>query len=378
MRPGFAAAVSRHPVPSEATGEVLGEVLEHVGADVDLALLFVTPHHAGALEDIVGAVRRLLRPATLLGCSAVSVVGNSAEIEDAPAVTLWAGRFGAVVPITGTLPADLPFEPKALILLADPYSFPAEELFAELALRWPGLPVVGGNASAAAGPGGNRLVLDEHITTQGAVGVFLGPGLDVDVVVSQGCKPIGQPLVVTKGEGQIVQELGGRPPLERLEELARDELAEEDVATINRGGLHVGRAVDEHLEAFGPGDFLIRNVMGANREQGWVAVGDMVEVGATLQFHLRDAASAHDDLVSRLHADPVYDAALLFTCNGRGRRFFGEADHDATLVSDAVVRDRPPPVTGFFAAGEFGPVGGRNFVHGFTASVALLRCSTSG
>ncbi|MDP9386920.1 MAG: FIST C-terminal domain-containing protein [Actinomycetota bacterium] len=375
----FAAALSQHPVPAAAVGEVAGQVLDRLGVAPDLALLFVTPPHGGALEDAANAVADILRPGTLLGCAAVSVVGTGKEVEQEPAVSLWAARFGPVLPVrldalrtgggfaTTGWPDEVPFEPSALVLLADPFSFPVEALYAELGERYPGLRVVGGNASAAVGPGGNRLVLDRRVHTSGAVGALLGPGVEVETVVSQGCRPIGRPYIVTRAERNVVYELGGAPALERLLAMTAEDMSEEDIDLIDQG-LHLGQVIDEHKLDFERGDFLVRNVLGADEATGAVAVGDVVDVGATVQFHVRDAATADEDLQHLLTGRRA-DAALMFTCNGRGIRLFGTADHDAGVLDDKL----GVPAAGFFAAGEFGPVGGRNFVHGFTASIALLR-----
>jgi small ligand-binding sensory domain FIST len=306
-------------------------------------------------------------------------------------VCLWAGRFGRVVPVgldvftaggsaTGDVegdrhlsvtgwPEEVPFEPAGLFLMADPFTFPVEAFIDWVAQAHPGLPVIGGMASAARGPGGNRLVLDNSVRVGGAVGAILGPGVELAAVVSQGCRPVGHPLAVTRAEGNVVYELGGQPALERLVDLARRELAERDVALINAGGLHLGRVIDEHKAEFGRGDFLVRNVIGADRSAGAIAVNDVVELGTTVQFHLRDAVAADEDLRTMLDGRHA-DAALMFTCNGRGTRLFGAPHHDAGALAETLGEI---PMAGFFAAGELGPVGGRNFLHGFTASIALLQ-----
>jgi small ligand-binding sensory domain FIST len=295
-------------------------------------------------------------------------------------VALWAGQLGDDPPVAVRLtarrsvdgfaidgwPATLPFEPQALLLLPDPFSFPIDELLADVAIRWPGLPVVGGMASAARAPGGNRMALDGAIFSDGCVGAFLGPGARLTTVVSQGCRPIGDPLTVTSADGTVVRELAGEPPLERLVEQAK-RMPEGDVRLINQG-LHLGIVIDEHKVEFGVGDFLIRNVLGGDQESGAIQVGDEVPVGQTVQFHVRDATSADVDLRELLQGHTA-DSALLFTCNGRGVRLFGSPDHDASVVADLL---DDPPTVGFFAAGELGPVGGRNFLHGFTASVLLF------
>lgn len=379
----FAAALSEHPITSHALAEVTGAVLERLGEGPELALLFTTSSHAGALEDAARAVRAILSPGTLLGCAAASVVGPGREVEDAPAVALWAARTGSPVApvllqseeigggeaaITGW-PNALPFAPEALLLVGDPFSFPAGPFFDYLRHHRPALPVVGGMASAARGPGGNRLVLDDAVRTAGAVGAFLGPGMTIEPVVSQGCRPIGQPLAVTRCEQNVIYELGGSPALERLTALLNRGITPDDARLIASTALHIGILLHENEVTFHRGDFLIRKVLGGNKDAGAVVIDEPVELGAIVQFHVRDDVSADDDLRELLAAHTA-DAALVFTCNGRGTHMFGEPDHDATVVADAF---GPIPTAGFFAAGEFGPVRGHNFLHTFTASITLFR-----
>jgi small ligand-binding sensory domain FIST len=307
----------------------------------------------------------------LIGAATETVIGTGREVEGGPAVSLWAASFGPVVGVR-SLPVDVPFTPSALVVVGDPFSVDPAELIGGAASQFPGLPVVGGMASGARAPGAARLALDGDVHTSGIVGALLGPGADIVTLVSQGCRPIGRPFVVTEGDGQIIRSLAGKPPLERLDEMA-GKLAPEEVRAINSGGLHIGRVVDERKAEFGPGDFLVRQVIGGDRESGAIAVNDVVEVGTTVQFHVRDAAAAHAELDTMLAArssSPAPDAALLFSCNGRGARLFGYPDHDAALLSDYLGQ---VPTAGFFAAGELGPVSGRNELHSYTASLLLLR-----
>ena len=194
------------------------------------------------------------------------------------------------------LPASMAGDttPRTLLLVADPFSTPVDGFLESAPETYPGLRVVGGLASAARGPGGNRLVLDDQVFTDGAVGVLLAPEDGANAVVSQGCRPIGQPLTVTKSEGRVIYELAGRPALERLVELL--EKLEPDDRALAQQGIHLGRVIDEHKADFGRGDFLIRTVLGGDREVGAIAVGDEIEVGATVQFQVRDAVSADEDL----------------------------------------------------------------------------------
>ena len=376
----YAAAMSEHPVAAQAVGEIAGQVLEDLdGARADLMFVFVSPHFAGTTEDVVGVLRTVLAPRALVGATHAAVVGGGREVEGTPAISVWAGAgpglAGRVVHLD-VVPgehggADLVGWPEdadgsTLLLLADPFTFPVDGVLRVLDAARPGVQVVGGMASAAAGPGANRLVADDRVVERGAVGVLLGPDAAVDAVVAQGCRPVGRPYAVTAVDGNHVVTLGGRPALERLDEVARS-MDEDEQEQLLRG-LHVGLVVDEHAEDLAPGDFLVRNVLGAREADGALSVGATVELGQTLQFQVRDARAADADLRAA-SAGRSAAGSLLFTCTGRGRRLFGRPDHDATAVRDAF---GAIPVAGGFCAGELGPVGGRNHVHGFTASLALF------
>jgi small ligand-binding sensory domain FIST len=377
--PRFAAALSEHPVAAHAVGEVAGEVLDAFGGDEpDLLVVFVSPHFVGALEDVTAALTNLLSPRVLLAATVVGVVGGPREVEESPAVSVFAvsAPDAVLTPVHLTVERtpdgaavtgwpQLDHDPAALLLLADPFTFPVDGFLERLREDQPDLLVLGGAASAARGPGGNRLAVDDETTASGAVGVFID-GLPVRAVVSQGCRPIGNPYVITRGERDRIEELGGRPAFERIQDIA-SEVDEIDRALM-RSGLHLGIVVDEHQIDFERGDFLVRNVLGADAETGAIVVGDEVTVGQTVQFHVRDAESADEDLREML-AGGEAAAALVFTCNGRGVRFFGVPDHDAGVVDQLL---GPLPIAGAFCAGEIGPVGGRPFLHGFTASIALF------
>ena len=386
MSRSFAAALSEHPDAAVATGEVVGRVIESLGGTEDpteLALVFVTPVHAAALEEIVATIRATLAPKALLGCAAVSVLGGDREVEQGPGVSLWAGRTGPVTPFhlsvgrspdgltfTGW-PEEIPADARALLLIPDPFTFPTEDLLRRMEEDRPGMPVVGGMASAARAPGGNRLVIDGRVVRDGAVGAFLGPEVEVATVVSQGSRPVGSPFVVTRAEHNIVYELAGKTAVERLQEVAAD-LTDEDRELL-AGLVQIGRVIDENKLDFGPGDFLVRNVVGADPNSGALRVGDIMEVGSTAQYQVRDPYSADEEL-RRLVGGRSAQAALVFTCNGRGTNLFPEPHHDATVVSESL---GGPPVAGMFCAGELGPIGGHNFMHGFTASVVLLSKGSS-
>jgi small ligand-binding sensory domain FIST len=374
----YASALSEHPDPTQAAAEVTGRVLERLGAVPELAVLFVTPPHRDALDDIADVVRSVLQPVTLLGAAAVAVLGPRREVEETPAVSLFAARLGSpAVPVRlhaeeaghgwqiDGFPTDVAGA-RSLLLVADPFTFPVDALLDELARTQPGVAVVGGMASAANAPRGNRLLVDHSSCTDGAVGALLAADVSAQAVVSQGCRPIGRPYIVTRADGHMIHELGGRPALERL--VTTLELLPPGDRQLAERGLHCGLVIDEAKDEFERGDFLIRGVLGVDRGTGAVAVGDNIAVGSTVQFQVRDAASADEDLRALLSGRAAR-GALVFTCNGRGRRLFGTPDHDAIVVGDLL---ETSALAGMFCAGELGPVGGRNAVHGFTASIAIF------
>ncbi len=382
-RERYAAALSQHPIPAHAVGEVAGSVLEQLdGEPPDLVVYFVSPHFVGALDDMNGALQRLLEPGALIGMTAAAAIGGAVEAEGIPALSVWAARLDGPVTPVGLRMVDTPDGPavsgwptpdevpaddaRTLLLLTDPFTFPAEAFVTRLAADRPDLQVIGGSASAAPGPGGNRLAFDGELRHDGAVGVLLGGTARVRAVVSQGCRPVGSAYIVTDSEDNVVRELGGKPSLERLAEVA-SVLTDEERVLLSRG-LSIGIVVNEHQAEFHRGDFLVRSVLGASKRDGSISVGTNVGVGTTVQFQVRDAIAADEDL-RELLADAEATSALLFTCTGRGEGLFGTLNHDAELVEEML---GPIPVAGAFCAGEVGPVGGRNHVHSFTASLALF------
>jgi small ligand-binding sensory domain FIST len=257
--------------------------------------------------------------------------------------------------------------PALLVLLVQPV-FPHWELFLDqFQQRWPNVTVIGGVVGYF-GTEHQPLWCPHSEPETLAVGVLL-EGVPFETLVCPGCRPIGPRFIVTKGSGQVVWELAGRPAREQLERVFWS-LPPADQQRV-RAGLHLGRVIEEQKENFGAGDFLIRNVMGVDPDGG-VIVGDRVRVGRTVQFLIRDAAAAASELVERLRTakerlEP--GACLLFSCNGRMRDFYPESQSDPQLAQSVLGN---LPLAGFFAGGEIGPVGGKCLLHGFTAVVGLL------
>jgi small ligand-binding sensory domain FIST len=352
---------------------------------LDLAFAFFSPHHTDKAELIASMVREALRVEVCLGCSGEGVIAGSEEMETSAALTLWVARL----PQVHLTPLRLSFSPiqdqiqmagwpepnaedSTFILLADPFTTPMHDVLAVMADRYPNGKAVGGLVGGGRGPGENRLWLNGTCFDGGLVGLQLTGPLAVRTVISQGCRPIGDRFVVTKAEQNMIYELGGQPALKRLQDVF--ESLEGPQRRNAHRALHVGIVIDEHRSRFERGDFLVRNLIGADQQAGAIAIGNTIQEGQTLQFHLRDPKSASDDLHFLLAADRTKHqrpplGALLFSCCGRGEGLFGQPHHDSAAVQERLGQI---PVAGFFAQGEIGPVGGKNFLHGYTASVAII------
>jgi small ligand-binding sensory domain FIST len=361
-----------------------GAAASLAGADVDLALAFLSPHHLDEAEQVAAAIRMELAPRRLAGCVAEGVIALERELEDEVGLAVWAASLpGASVELfhVGALGPDedevaqigVPDLTGAtlVVVLADPFALPVQALIDAIDDARPGVPVVGGIATGAGQAAQQALLLDDEIHRDGAVVIALS-GIAVEAVVSQGCAPLGREAVITQAEGNVVLELAGRPALERLREMVAG--LTDGERRLAASGLLAGLVIDENKPEYGRGDFLMRGILGADDESGAIAIGEQVRVGQTLRFHARDATSADSDLrlalAEGLAASPGRPAgALLFACNGRGQNMFGRPDHDSSALAGAL---GTPALAGFFCGGEIGPVGGRTFLHGFTATAVIF------
>ncbi|HLK59966.1 MAG TPA: FIST N-terminal domain-containing protein [Chthonomonadaceae bacterium] len=392
----FAAAVTRAEDVDEAVQHLVLSLRRQLTGEIDLLAVFLSAHHRDHAGRLSERLRQELFPRVLIGCSCEGVIGGEREIEREPGISVLAGRLPGVtlspfafgiedwetvlaanareelgrrVGATGASRS----ETRAYLVMGDPFTTQIVE-FMEALERWtPAVPIVGGMASSGERPGQNVLLLDEDVLDEGLVGVRLAGPVRVDTVVSQGCRPIGEPMLVTKAEQNMIGTLGGQNALEAARAIL-DRLPPEEQARIGNDGLFLGIVINEYQPTFGCGDFLIRSVLGADKNTGAVAVGDHIRAGQTVQFHVRDKVTADEDLrLLMAHAaqdETAPAGGLLFSCNGRGIRLFDLPNHDVRGVLEAMPET---PLAGFFAAGEIGPIGGRNFIHGHTASIALFR-----
>jgi small ligand-binding sensory domain FIST len=382
--------ISRNPDWEAALEEALEATVDAEQAGADLALVFASYHHRQHFAPLLARLKERTRAGTVVGCSGQGIIGTSSEIEGEPALSVLLARLPgahistvhvsqdtiaatnsgeALVAALGIPPASV----NAWLLLADPFHLEVERMVSLLEEGYPQRPLVGGLASGAPGATGTQVFLNEDVYDEGAIAVSIGGDWTVRTLVSQGATPIGNPWTITGAHDNILETIGGRPAYEVLAETV--EALPEDVRRRAVTNLLVGLAMDEYRDTHARGDFLIRNLLGVDRENGSLAISALPRAGQTVQFQMRDGQAADEELVEMLQTEQAAlggtapAAALLCSCNGRGVGLFGQPDHDARRIAEGL---GPVPLAGFFCNGEIGPVGGKTFLHGFTASLALF------
>ena len=357
---------------------------------VSLGVVFMTPQFFDVAGEVLEILRLHARIPLLIGCSSQSLIANGEELEDQAGIVLqlyhlpdaqlhgvhfdqddleslqgpeaWQQKSG--VPAT---------QCRGWLVFADPFHLEGEAWLREWNAAYSGIPSVGGLASGVYEDQRTQLYLNGEVFESGVVAVSLGGGVRLECVISQGCTPIGAPWTVTRADRNFILTIANRPAYQVLVDTFNG-LPQEEQSRAH-GNLFVGFASSEYVDEFQRGDFLVRNLLGADPNNGILAVGALPRPGQTIQFHRRDAKSATEDLTvclararQRLRGETIL-GGVLGICNGRGLRLFGKPNHDAGLIQEQL---GPLSVSGFFCNGELGPVGGRNFLHGYTASLGLI------
>ncbi|MBN8249899.1 MAG: FIST C-terminal domain-containing protein [Verrucomicrobia bacterium] len=357
---------------------------------VTFGIVFMSPQFFEVASEVLEVLRVHARIPLLAGCSSQSLIANGEELEDQaglvlqlfhlPDATVRAVRFDQEQleslnsPLEWPSVTGVPRESvRGWMVFADPFHLDAESWLRSWHQGYGGVPVVGGLASGLFEPRRTQVYLDGEVFEEGGVALGVGGAVKIESMVSQGCTPIGAPWTITKADRNLILTIANRPAYSVLQDTFQG-LSEDEQRRAQRN-LFVGFASSEYREEFRHGDFLVRNLLGADENRGILAVGALPRTGQTIQFHRRDAESASADLSGclaearrQLHGRIVY-GGVLSVCNGRGRRLFGRPSHDAGLIQEQL---GPLPVAGFFCNGELGPVGGHNFLHGYTASLGLL------
>jgi small ligand-binding sensory domain FIST len=386
----WASTLSLRPPVADAFSEAAEGVERQLGSSApNLLLTFVSAEHVDGCARIAAMAARRFPGALLVGCTAGGVIGGAHEAEEGPALSLTA----AVLPGTALSAFHVDAGPLAraggsslraraggaddsppkILLLADPFTADVGRIIEELDAAYPGAPKFGGLASGGRAAGENRLLAADEVHDGGAVGIAFRGDVEVDTVIAQGCRAIGEPMIVTRCRENVLLELDGQPPLAVLAELyagldARDR-------ELMQHSLFVGLEMRAASPELAPPDLLVRNIVGADEATGALAVGAELRPMMVAQFALRDAHSAEQDLQRMLDrqrraAGRRPAGALLFSCVGRGAGLFGARDHDTSLFEEQL---GPAPLGGFFCNGEIGPVGGTTFLHGYTSAFAIFR-----
>ena len=385
----WASGLSERVDVREAAKEAVAAALDDLGgARPDLALVFVSSLYAPRYAELASLLAELLPGIVIAGCSAIGVIGGGREVERREALSVVLASLPKVQARAfhlESLPTDeagwerlTGIAPKAhdgasFLLFADPYSVEADALLAPLDAMYPRAVKLGGMASGATRVGDVGLFYGGMLLRDGVVGVALSAPLIVDAVVAQGCRPIGEPMIITRSRESVIQELNVGRPMDALQRTFKG-LSPRD-QELGRHSLYVGIEMRSGGHRYEHGDFLVREVAGFDPQTGAMAISGGCQDYQVVQFHLRDAQTSAQDLEQRL-SDVVRKlggtsaaGALLFSCVGRGHALYGESNHDSNLVRRLL---GTIPIGGFFGAGEFGPVGDRTFFHGSASSIAVL------
>lgn len=389
----FTSGISDAVNAGDAAASACQQVLDQLGgASCDLVFLFASTIYRTAWEELLASIHTKLKPHVLIGCSGSGIIGGGQELEWVPAISIVGAHLPgvrlypfAVAPdelelsVPGGFWVDkIGASPEAkpvFILFADSYTCQPMKLITELNATYRSRPMIGGLVSGGKEPGEHLLFMDAGVYHEGAVGVAMTGNITMDTVISQGCRPIGRPYIITKAEDNIIWQLGGQQALAVLHEVL-SALTPEDRELAQRGSIFVGVAINEMQQRFSSGDFLIRNIVGIDPDIGAIAIADQAETGHTLQFQLRDPSTSKQELRRLLqqtsNTSPLGPPAgcLLFNCMGRGKSLYGIAHQDVKTIQ---MVSGKLPIGGFFCNGEIGPTGGTNLLHGYTASLGIFR-----
>lgn len=392
-------ALSTRPSLEAAVADAVERAASLLQAPADLALVFISAAFTSEYPRLLPLLQeRLSETTVILGCGGGGIIGMTQEgqmqeLENSPALSLTLAHLPGVnvkgfhvvaeelpdldsppdtwIDLIGVSPANQP----QFILLSDPFSTGINDLLQGLDFAYPGSVTVGGQASGSSMPGRSGLFCNNRLYRSGTVGVAMSGNIVLETIVAQGCRPIGKPHVISKGERNIVLELDERSPLEVLRDLI-ESLSDAD-RQLAEHSLFIGVVRNEFKQDLEQGDFLIRNLLGVDPKVGAIAIGDRVRSGQRIQFHLRDAQTSAEDLEWLLQRyqkqtkeHPTAAGALMFSCLGRGEGLYGQPNFDSELFSRYL---SDIPLGGFFCGGEIGPVGGSTFLHGYTSVFGICR-----
>lgn len=380
-----ASALILEPYSEKVVIRAAKQCLAELGKNPSLALVFASSDYQPHLADFSELIQLHAHAPLIIGGSGSGLIGTGQEAESASGFSLLLLSLPHTKLTTLTFDEQMAddytsedwrqlagkgADSEAWIVLANPLKVAAEPWLKQWSKAFPKIPSLGGLMSG--GERGDEIFLFlNQKTVDAGIALGLKDGVKLHTVISQGCRPIGEPHAITGMESHVIRSIGSRSAFEILNESIESLTPEEKACAA--GNIFAGLALNEYVDDFKTGDFLIRSLLGADPETGSIALAAYPRLGQTIQFQLRDRHSADEELHRMLHSKanksvhPI--ASLLFACGGRGQSLFGTPHHDAVAVQE---RFGPLPGIGLFCNGEIGSVGGSNFIHGYTAAIGFL------
>ncbi len=360
------------------------------GQRPDWCVVFATAEHAPGMPRLLGALAEAAGTPYVVGCSAAGVVVGDAEVEEGPAVGVLAvssdtirstpflfhddGDHGLTAGIRigqrlmgsrGT--GDL------VVVWPDPFHVSGDRLLEGLDATLQGVPVVGGAASSRGGKETTIQFCGAEVSGGAVSGMRLGGEFRHQVAITQGCRPISEPLLVTRSHENLILEVEGEPAVEALRARAPAEMFDDPIRILE--DLFVGILPDVEGETIRPGDYLVRNIVAADPDTGILAIADHVEEGQSILFAVREPHAARHDLarmterVRSGRGDLEYRFGFYFNCLGRGSALYGRRGVDAAHLTAAFPG---VPLLGFFSNAEIAPMRGVHHVLTYTGVLVLV------
>ena len=389
----WCSSVSNSPSLDLAIEDVSREILKKLNnKKADLALIFISSHHSSYYEKIIEKIKVNIDCEIILGCSGSGVIGEGKEFEYLPGVSLTVASLPNVelkpfhfsqdeLPSPDEGPDAwkdiievIDDNPKTIVLFPDPFSIRTEYILDGLDFAFPDTKIIGALASGGNKPGENALFVNDETYFRGCSGLVITGDFELDILVAKSCRPIGEPMIVTQSNNNIINELDGDLPIVAIKKLY-DDLPEDEKDVMNNA-LQIGILMDRLGDIDDEITYMIRNISSIDKETGSISIGESITDGQVIQFHLRDSQAAQEELKKMLSEYEIDDgqiikSTLMFSSVGRGKYLLGESHHDINLYKNIIGNESP--ITGFFSNGEISPIGDRTYLHGYTSSFAIFK-----
>ena len=389
----WCSSVSNSPSFDRALEDITRDILVKLGnKKADLAIIFISSHHSSDYEEVSKKIKNAINCDKVIGCSASGVIGEGQEFEYLPGISIIVASLPNVTitpfhfyqdelpsPDEGPkswekIVGNVGEDPETIVLFPDPFSIRTEYVLDGLDFAFPRSKTIGALASGGNKPGENAMFVNEKTYYKGSCGLLITGNFELDILVAQSCRPIGEPMIVTQSSNNVIHELDGELPIVAIKNIY-DKASEEDKENMNNA-LQIGMLMDRLSNNREKIQYMIRNISSIDKDTGSIMIGESITDGQIIQFHLRDSSVAQEELkkmLSEYHQEKskTIKSTLMFSSVGRGKYLLGKSHHDINLYKNVI--DYNSPVTGFFSNGEISPIGDRTFLHGYTSSFAIFK-----